>query len=65
MYLILIFLGECSLSSVNFSRGKSNLDETQIKNENKFTKLIMEKLDNNIALVAQGEINKLDVRGGQ
>ena len=25
----------------------------------------MEKLDNNIALVAQGEINKLDVRGGQ
>ena len=47
------------------SRGKSNLDETQIKNENKFTKLIMEKLDNNIALVAQGEINKLDVRGGQ
>ena len=58
-------LSNLPLPLIPLGREDKDKNVSNIKEYNKFTSLIMERLDRNIEKVALGQINKLDIRGGQ
>ena len=70
--ICIYLIKECCLNSAFYFTKQLKLSfplkrkyGTNIKKDTKFTTLIMESLDKKIEMVAFGQINKLDIRGGQ